>query len=76
MGFLGALLAVPVGLVIYTVAKYLTDRIPEHPRAPLGAVDEEYEREMERMHQQEAARLARGRKFGKKKAVTDTAADE
>ena len=76
MGFLGALLAVPVGLVIYTVAKYLTDRIPEHPRAPLGAVDEEYEREMERLHDQEAARLAKGRRFGRKKPNVETSTDD
>lgn len=71
MGFLGALLAVPLAVVIYTLAKYLTDRIPEHPRAPLGAVDEEYEREMTRMREQEALRAQQPRFRRRKKASTE-----
>ncbi len=60
-GFLGALMAVPVGLVTYTVIKYLTDRIPTHPRAPIGAIDANYEDEMAREHAIEAAKAAKRR---------------
>jgi predicted PurR-regulated permease PerM len=56
LGFLGALIAVPVGLVIYMVTKYLTDRLPDHPRAPLGATDANYEAEMHRQHVIERAK--------------------
>jgi len=45
-GFVGALVAVPVVVVIYTVLKYLTDRLPSHPRAPLGSPDVAFERAM------------------------------
>ena len=31
LGIIGALVAVPIGAAIYRVAKYLTNRDPEHP---------------------------------------------
>jgi predicted PurR-regulated permease PerM len=68
LGFLGALIAVPVGLVIYMVTKYLTDRLPDHPRAPLGATDANYEAEMHRQHVIERAKAEKRatRRWGRK----------
>jgi putative heme transporter len=70
LGFLGALIAVPVGLVVYMVTKYLTDRLPDYPRAPLGAIDANYEAEMHRQRVIERAKAEKrsDRRWGRKKS--------
>jgi len=55
-GFLGALVAVPVALVLYTLARYLTDRMADHPLASIGAIDVPYEAEMAAWHERDRRR--------------------